>query len=135
MGYNAALAGSYGVPVVLVSGDRAVTEEARALLGQIETVAVKEGISRTAARCLAPQVAQQRIRQAAERALGLRIKPFVLTPPITVQIAFQRAGYADQAALIPGSRRVDGRTVEWTGDDMPTVYRTARAMLQLALVE
>jgi D-amino peptidase len=112
-----------------------VTAEARALLGEVETVAVKEAFTRTAARCLAPQVAQQRIRRAAERALGLRAKPFVLPPPITVQIAFQRAGYADQAALIPDSRRVDGRTVEWTGADMPTVYRTARAMLQLALVE
>jgi D-amino peptidase len=133
-GFNAALAGAYGVPIVLVSGDRAVTEEARALLGEIETVAVKEGVTRTAACCLHPQVAQERVRQAAERALGLEIPPLLLSTPITVSIALQRAGQAGQAALIPGSRLVDGRTVEWTGEDMPTVYKTARAMLQLALV-
>ncbi len=42
-GLNAALAGHFNVPVVLVTGDVAVTREAVALLGQIETVAVKEG--------------------------------------------------------------------------------------------
>ena len=45
------VAQSRGVPVVLVTGDRTVTEEARALLGDIETVAVKEGIAGTAAQC------------------------------------------------------------------------------------
>jgi D-amino peptidase len=75
-GLNAALAGAYGVPVVLVAGDTAVTEEARALLGKIETVAVKEGVTRTAARCLHPEVAREKIRQAAERALKLGVAPF-----------------------------------------------------------
>jgi D-amino peptidase len=133
-GLNAALAGAYGVPVVLVTGDRAVTEEARALLGEIETVAVKEGVTRTAARCLHPTVAQQRIHDAAERALRLDVAPFVVPPPITVRVAFQRAAYADMAELVPGSQRVDGRTVEWTGEDMPTVYKTFRAMTSLAFV-
>jgi D-amino peptidase len=134
-GFNAALAGAYGAPVVLVSGDRAVTEEARALLGPIETVAVKEGITRISARCLHPQVAQERIRQAAARALAggiARPAPWVLATPVTVQIAFRRATEADYAALTPGSRRLDGRTVEWTGPDMPATYRTAQAMMLLA---
>ena len=133
-GLNAALAGAYGAPVVLVAGDRAVTEEARALLGEIETVAVKEGVTRTAARCLHPTVAQQRVREAAERALKLEVTPFVVRPPITVRVVFQRATYADMAELVPGSQRVDGRTVEWTGEDMPTVYKTFRAMTSLAFV-
>jgi len=132
MGLNAALAGAYGVPVLLVSGDRAIVEEARALLGEIETVAVKDGITRSAARCLHPEMAQERIRQAAERALKLSVPPFVVPPPITLRIVFQRALHADMAALLPGSVRADGRTVEWTGEDMPTVYRVFRAMAALA---
>ncbi|MFQ6101649.1 MAG: M55 family metallopeptidase [Anaerolineae bacterium] len=131
-GLSAALAGAYGAPVVLVAGDRAVTEEARALLGEIETVAVKEGITRTAAQCLHPEVAHERIRQAAERALKRTVSPFVLPSPITVRIVFQNALHADMAALIPGSRRVDGRAVEWTGEGMPTVYKVFRAMTALA---
>ena len=131
-GLNAALAGAYGVPVVLITGDRAVTEEARALLGEIETVAVKEGVTRTAAQCLHPQVACERVREAAARALKLDVTPFVVAPPITVRLAFHRATHADMAELVPDSRRVDGRTVEWTGQDMPTVYKTFRAMTSLA---
>jgi len=128
-GFNAALAGAYGAPVVLVTGDRAVTEEARALLGEIETVAVKDGLARTVARCLHPKVAQERIRQAAERALKLTVPPFVVQPPITLRVVFQRTFHADMAALMPGSQRVDGRTVEWTGEDMPTVYKAFRVMV------
>jgi D-amino peptidase len=127
-GLNAALAGAYEAPVILVTGDRALTEEARALLGEIETVAVKDGVMPSAARCLHPEVAHKRIRQAAERALRLAVLPFVVPPPITLQVVFQRAIHADMAALVPGSQKVDGRTVEWTGEDMLTVYKVFRAM-------
>jgi D-amino peptidase len=132
MGLNAALAGGYRVPVVLVTGDRAVTEEARALLGEIEVVAVKDGLTRTAAQCLHPQVARERIRQAAEHALKLDVAPLALTSPITLGVTFLNALYADKASLIPGSRRVDGRTVEWVGEDMPAVYKAFEAMAGLA---
>jgi D-amino peptidase len=131
-GLNAALAGAYGVPVVLVTGDRAVTEEARKLLGEVETVAVKDGVARTAAQCLHPEVAQERIRQAAERSLRQAVPPFVVPSPITLQIVFRRTVQADMAGLIPESQRVDGRTVAWTGKDMPTVYKVFQAMTTLA---
>jgi D-amino peptidase len=133
-GLNAALAGAYGAPVVLVTGDRAVTEEARALLGPIETVAVKNGVARTAARCLHPEVAREHIRQAAERALNLTVAPFVVPPPVGLEVVFQRTANADMAELVPGSQRVDGRTVTWTGDDMPTAYKAFRAMIALASI-
>ena len=132
VGLNAALAGAYGAPVVLVTGDRAVTEEAQALLGEVETVATKEGITRTAAECLHPTVARGLIREAAQRAMAQQTAPLVLAPPITLRITFQRALNADRAAVIPGSRRPDGRTVEWTGDDMPSVYKVFGAMAALA---
>ena len=133
-GLNAALAGAYGAPVVLVTGDAAVTEEARALLGNIETVAVKEGITRTAAKSLHPNVACKLICEAAERALKLDAAPFGMTTPITVQVVFERALHADVAELVPGSRRINGRTVDWTGQDMPTVYKAFQAMMLLALI-
>jgi len=132
LGFNAAVAGTYGVPVLLVTGDQAVTEEGRALLGEIETVAVKEGISRNAALCLHPDVAQERIRKAAERALQLEVSPFVVSNPVTLRVAFQRASHADVATLIPDTRRVDGRTVEWTGEDMLAVSQAYSAMLSLS---
>jgi D-amino peptidase len=131
-GLNAALAGAYGVPVVLVTGDQAVAAEARALLGGIETAVVKGSIARSAAQCLHPKVAHQRIKEAAQRALGLTVPPFVIQPPILLRLALRHVRYADQAETVPGSQRVDGLTLEWTGDDMPSVYRAFRAITGLA---
>src|SRR5690606_6665890 len=64
----AGFAGFLGVPVVLVTGDEAVCEEAREVLGDVETVAVKRGIDKFAAELLPPGVAQRRIREATVRA-------------------------------------------------------------------
>jgi len=131
-GLNAALAGYFGVPVALVTGDRLLTEEARSLLGPIEAVAVKESCARTAARCLSPEVAHRLIKEAAQRALRKRGRPFVLQPPITLTVDFISSAHADMAELIPGSRRIEGRRVEYTHDDYLTVYKVLRAMLSLA---
>lgn len=128
-GLNAALAGAYGVPVVLVTGDKAVTEEARALLGNIETVAVKAGITRTATRSLHPEVARKQIREAAERALKLNVAPFVVSTPVKLRVVFERAAHADVAELVPGTQRISGRTIEWTGEDMPMAYRALEAIM------
>ena len=52
-GINAALCGHWGVPVVLVAGDRAVCAEGRELLGDgLTTVEVKEGLGRFSARMM-----------------------------------------------------------------------------------
>src|SRR5215210_1044411 len=78
-GINAALCGTWGCPVVLVTGDRATCEEARELLGSaLETVAVKEGLGRFSARHLPPARARQLIEEGSERALARRgaIEPF-----------------------------------------------------------
>lgn len=132
LGMNAALAGAFGKPVALVTGDAAATREAAALLGNVETVAVKEGITRTSARCLNPGVCAARIREAARRALQSAYPVFSIAAPLTLRVVFHRAGHADMAALVPAARRIDGRTVEWTGGDMIAVYRVYRAMLALS---
>jgi D-amino peptidase len=133
IGLNAALAGGFGVPVVLITGDEAATAEAQALLGPVETVAVKTAMSAVSARCLHPDAAQEQIRAAASRALASpNVSPFVLAPPIVLRVVLQRPICADRAELIPGCRRIDGRTLEWVGDDMNSVYRTFSAITRLA---
>ena len=79
VGLNAALAGAFGVPVALVSGDRALATEARELLGdQVETVVVKEPLGRYSARSVAPIVARRRIHDGAKRALAHHHAPFTV---------------------------------------------------------
>jgi D-amino peptidase len=131
-GLNAALAGCFGVPVVLVTGDKLLVKEAKALLGTVEGVAVKESYGRYAAKCLVPKEACQLIREAAQRALSREGQPFVVEPPITLTVDFTSSAHLDMAELIPGTNRVSGRRIEFIHDDMLTIYKVWRAMLKLA---
>jgi D-amino peptidase len=136
VGLNAALAGAFGVPVALVSGDRALATEVRELLGdQVETVVVKEPLGRYAARSVAPSVARRRIHDGAKRALGHHHAPFTVTLPVTFSVDFARSQMAEMAALVPGSRRTGGRTVEYRHDDYREAFRAWRAMYNLAATE
>jgi D-amino peptidase len=132
---NAAMAGLHGVPIALVSGDQAVAQEAKALLGeQVETVIVKQAVGRFAARSLAPAVACERIRAGAATALGRRHPTFTFHAPIRLEVDFVASHMADMAELVPGSTRSSGRTVGFSGDDYREVFRAWRAMYNLASV-
>lgn len=132
VGLNAAMAGAFGVPVALVTGDESVVEEARRLFAPPATVTVKTGVARSAARCLPPSVARQRIEAAATEAVRCRGKAFALPPPVVARVTFMRTDQADMAEMIPGVERLDGRTVSYQHDDMRVLFRVWRAMLALA---
>ena len=133
---NAALAGTYDVPVALVSGDQALAVEARELLGAaVETVIVKHAVSRFAARSVAPSEACRRIREGAAAALRRSHAPFRLSTPVRLEVDFQLTQMADMAELAPGSVRTAGRTVAFTHEDYREVFRAWRALYNLAGVE
>src|SRR5437899_13062252 len=114
---HAALAGAFGVPVVLASGDSALAAEAKDLLGEaVHCVVVKEAVSRHAAKSVAPAVACRLIRDAAADALRQKPlpRPFTMTPPIALEVDFQITVMADMAELVPGSTRAGPRTVAFT---------------------
>lgn len=131
---NAAIAGVYDVPVALVAGDRAVTEEARMFLGNVETVAVKEAIGRYAAKCLTPARARTAIRDAAFKAVKhvSKFKPLKIKSPTKLDIVFVNTGMAEIAELVPGTKRVDGRTVSYTSKSFLEVHKALLAMTTLA---
>ncbi len=136
MGLNAAVAGYFGVPVALVSGDETVAAEARETFGEhVETVVVKRAVSRHAARCLAPAEARGRIRAAAESALRRPHPPYVAPVPVTIDTEFARTVHADMAELVPGSVRTSARTVRYRHEDYREAFRAWRAMYNLAGVE
>ncbi len=133
-GMNAAVAGCFGVPVVMVAGDSAVTQEAAHLLGDIKTVAVKETLTRYAAKCLHPEKAREMIKQTAIEALRQRanVTPLVVSRPVTVSVKFVDSGYADGAEVLPHSKREDDLTLSYTDDSYLNCLRAARAMMSLA---
>lgn len=115
----AACAGFHGVPVVLVTGDEAVGEEARELLGDVETVAVKKGIDKFSAELLPPSVAQDRIREATSRALDrlTDFTPYTLAAPYTLGVEWNSTAIAAAVSLIPGVKAAGAREIEFTTDD------------------
>ena len=131
IGQYALFAGHFGVPVVLVTGDLAATVEARELLGDIETVSVKEGLARNVARSICPRVARQHITEAAQRAVALagKAEPLRLTPPIRVRLELQRTEQAEAYVREFNRSAADGRreiwavavpvTVEYRGEPRP----------------
>jgi len=124
LGLNAAIAGYFGVPVALVTGDLAVTRQAMDVLGEVTTVAVKEGIGK-AAKTIHPEKARQLIRTAAAEALKNlpRYKPFKLTSPVTMEITFTRQDLATKASMIPGAKRTGNRSAAFTHQDLLEVLK------------
>ena len=133
-GINAGIAGHYGVPVVLVTGDDALAREAKALLGNVETVIVKEGISRYAAKLIHPAKARAMIKKAAERSLRnlSSYKPLRFETPITLEVSFWMSSMADRVQVIPGFERVNGLTVRFKAEDFLTVFRGLMAAYYIA---
>ncbi len=124
-GYNALMAGYYGVPVVFVAGDKAVCDQAEELLGNVETVAVKEGIG-AAALNLHPEVAREQIRAGVERALRNLddYEPYRLEPPYTLQLTLKtEQNIYRAAALYPGARRTGDWELTYEADDVMEIIR------------
>jgi D-amino peptidase len=136
IGADAALCGALGVPVGLVAGDRAACDEARALLGEVETVTVKEGISRSAAHCLPVAQARSLIEGAASRAVRrvAELKPFVFEGPVTAEVTFTDPGYADALEHLDFVQRVDGRTIRIQAPDYVQAFERFSALHFLAPV-
>ncbi|MGC1122063.1 MAG: M55 family metallopeptidase [Candidatus Methanofastidiosia archaeon] len=134
LGINAALAGHFGVPVVLVAGDRKTTQEAEALLGQVEVVVTKEGIGRFAARNVHPAVAREEIRRKAHEVVqkSNQWKPYIVPPPLHLEMDVLFSDMADRIAMIPSVERAGGRCVAYDCKDFLTLYTMMRAMILIA---
>lgn len=125
IGFNALLAGHFGVPLALVTSDDLGVFEARELLGDVEGVTVKWSRSRYAARGIHPSKARQLIRDGAERAVRElhRFKPFSLGTPVKFEVDFTQAVQADRVCIVPPFVRVGPRTVSITADTFEEVVR------------
>ena len=125
IGIEAAWAGHFGVPVIMVAGDAATATEATELLPGVECAVVKWGIGRNRARCLSLPAAHEAIRQATLRAIAAlgRCRPFQPTLPATIRLTFYRSDMADDFGRRPGARRIDARTIQRTATSLLDICR------------
>jgi D-amino peptidase len=113
-GINAALCGTWGCPVLLVTGDDAACAEGRELLGEgLTAVAVKRGLGAFSARMIPPVRARQLIEEGAKTALAdlTAVSPYDPGSPCEVRVEFKNTLEPDKLRFRAGVERVDDRTV------------------------
>ena len=122
---NAAIAGHFGVPVVMISGDDAVVEEAHRVIGDMEGAVVKWALGFHSARTLMPAAAYQVIRNHVKAALNRLedFEPYVMESPIELEISFKNYLPAEVMAYLPNVDRVDAHTIRFMGNDMTEVSK------------
>jgi D-amino peptidase len=137
LGLNAAVAGAYGVPVVLVAGDQVVAEETRTHLGpKVGSVIVKESRGWARAEAAHPTVVQAMLRAAAAEAMGNRsaVPPLRVKEPVTVDVTLTEPYIVDMAAMIENVQRVDGVTIRAERENVLAAYRLLRLITFLCSV-
>jgi len=124
-GLNAAIAGHFNVPVIMISGDDAIVKEAGALLGDIEGAVVKWAYGFHSARTLMPEAAYELIRQKVKRAIG-RIKdfkPYKIKAPVQLDVRFKNYRPSEVLSYLSIVERTDSHSVRFTGKDMIEVSK------------
>lgn len=127
IGIEALIAGYYNVPVALVTGDLAATEEARILLRNVETVTVKWGLGRNFAVSLSPKKSRFLIKDGASKAIRSldQYKPFRPSPPYEVVVEYLLAESADVRSKLKGVEKIDDRTIRVQSKDLKEVLMLA----------
>jgi D-amino peptidase len=127
-GINAALCGTWGCPVLLVTGDEAVCREATELLGGgLTTVAVKRGLGSRSARLIPPRRAWELVEEAAKTALSdvSAVPPYDPGRPCEIRVEYTGTRAVDALRRrIASGVEVDGpRSIVSRADDWWTAWR------------
>ncbi|NPV82634.1 MAG: M55 family metallopeptidase [Candidatus Aminicenantes bacterium] len=131
--FNAAVAGHFGVPVIMVCGDQNVVREARENLGPVETVMTKESLGFLAAKSAHPRVIQAEIRQKAEQAVRRirEFKPYSVKKPVVLDLSFKNIFDAETTAYLPWVKRTEGKAVRVEFKDMLEANRFITALFAI----
>jgi len=117
---RAALAGWFGVPVILLSGDKAAAEDLLAIVPEAETAVVKEGLGYYSCISLSGEAAQKLIESKAFAALSKLpgIRPYRIEGPVSIEIEHTtRNTLFPQDPLPDGITRIGPRTLRYSGAD------------------
>lgn len=119
------LAGEFGAPVAMASGDDAFAQETRAWLPDTRFAIVKQAVANRAAISLSPLRAREVIREEARSALMAldTLRPISLPAPIRCRVETKNAALADLFSLLPASNRTGPLMLEVTMDRPSEVLR------------
>lgn len=119
-GLNAAIAGHFNVPVVMISGDDVIVKEAQDLLGPIEGAIVKWAYGFHSARTLTPEAGLDQIRDKVKRGIAKRreLRAYKPGAPVRLEIQFKNYRPPEMLSLLPGVERIDSHAVRFTARDI-----------------
>ncbi len=122
---NAAIAGHFNVPVIMVSGDDAVVKETTALLGNIESATVKWTLGFHSARTLMPEAAYRLIRDKVKISIGRikEFKPYKLKTPVQLEVQFKNYRPSEMLSYLSIVERIDSHSIRFTGKDIVEVSK------------
>jgi D-amino peptidase len=124
-GINAAIAGQFNVPIIMVSGDDVVVKETTALLGNLEGAVVKWAGGFHSATTMTPEASYQLIREKAQKAVG-RIKdfkPYKLNGPVKLDVRFKNYRPSEMLSYLSIVERTDSHSIRFVGKDMIEVSK------------
>jgi D-amino peptidase len=125
-GINAALCGTWGCPVLLVTGDQAACAEGKELLGDgLTTVQVKQGTGVTSARLIPPPRARDLVEAGAKQALSdlKAVSPYDPGKPCEIKVEYKWTEPAAKLRYRSGVELVDPRTIVSRADDWWTAWK------------
>ncbi len=135
-GINAAVAGHFGVPVALITGDNTVVAQVHGLLGRdVVGVEVKRAVGTYAAVHLHPEKAREAIKAGAIEATRRlpRLCPYRVSPPVRFEVDIVAPDLTDLASLLPGVTRVGPRSVAYESSNVLDAFKSWRAMLNVMM--
>ncbi len=128
-GLNTLLAGWFGVPVVMVTGDDAAVAEVRAVAATARGVVVKKALNARAVELAPLAAARAEIEKTAREAVAASARvPAQRTGPITVRMRFKQTLIPEIAEAFSTITRPTPHSVAWTSETMPAAYRLVRVM-------
>lgn len=124
-GLSALIAGHFGVPVVMISGDDAIAQEATDIVGDLETAVVKWSYGFHSARTLMPAPARRLIAERTRAALSRLddFTPFRMAGPLELDLSFKNYMPAEVLAYLPNVERLDAHTVRFVARDAVEMSR------------
>ena len=130
-GINAAIAGHFGVPVIMVSGDNVAVAETQVIVGDVEGAVVKWAKGFHSAQTLMPEAAYTVIRDRTRGAIGRieQFEPYVLETPVRLELSLKHYRPVELLSYLPGVERINSHTIGFVGEDMLEVSRFLRVAL------
>lgn len=124
-GVNAAIAGHFNVPVIMVSGDDAAVKEVTALLGDVEGAVVKWNYGFHSAMTMMPEAAYALIREKVKKAIGRikAFKPYKLKTPVQLDVRFKNYRPSEVLSYLSIVERTDAHSIRFMGKDMIEVSK------------